>query len=794
MTFLSASQQETLRSRPQQSTLHLSIFEPQVIFRATINDSGIAKGERVIEYDNASGSYLNIEPNMTLLIGTSQGARDVGKIRTRSATSSNITVSENSNIDWQDGLDLTVLKYVELWPVYPRIIANPNDEADSIFYKDYDIAYSSQNSTLGTFPCAGPHRGLFRGEQAWYSSTGTLNLKGDSLNYNWTFEGGSPSSSSAAHPGFVTYNTPGHYVTRLQISGSSGSVDTTYRYVSVYDREGEGDSPPIIKWEMTNFGGSRDEGGYKVSFRVREDVEISENAVVVLFTDDWYGNTRVSLGGNYPNAQKIFFVGYILEDSINYNYADSYVDFSAASISELMKQSSGFSVSVESVANPDKWYELLDMDCRRAIYHYLRWHTTALQIADFEFKGDDRKIQFFDADRGSMFDAIDNLMRNTLIGKSVSDRQGKMWMEVEAKAYPTPTSSFPSTLTISKRDWMGQPIIEEKLSDQLSYLEYGGIAYSGVVTGTFAALLGSAPGNAPSFRGRTETLEGLALVGQAQLNQLVANVWANENADYPVINMDMGINARNLDIAPQETSRIQVAASDTVRNEEIDELYLPHGMDWQYDPIRQLLVPRVTWRVLVDGDEGESIIVPVEAGTDSGFSVPGLQIPPLAPLTFPSYAIPTGTISSIVNTQIKQFQADYVKVHKFNSATISSTRGISIDNSSHSDTLITLQVTTTQGGVYAASIYASQASTGGAGTDTLRTSLRVDYSTQDFGNTELKTADSSGAVDVSVAASGLLIISGAGTVVFTVQNILTGSGTIDEFFDQFGFSLVRISA
>ncbi len=85
----------------------------------------------------------------------------------------------------------------------------------------------------------------------------------------------------------MTYNTPGNYVTKLTISGSNASVDTTYRYVAVYDRPGEGNSPPVEKWELTSLGGSRDEGGYKANFKVFEDVSISENAVVVIFSDDW---------------------------------------------------------------------------------------------------------------------------------------------------------------------------------------------------------------------------------------------------------------------------------------------------------------------------------------------------------------------------------------------------------------------------------------------------------------------------------------------------------------------------
>lgn len=637
--ILSPANLELLRTRPQSTRLKLSIFQPRTIFQARVNNVNATKGDREIIYDTVTlGSFGLIEAGMTLLVGTHvAGAQNIGKIRIISATSTTITVSENSNIFWSDNQFLTVQRYWELWPVYPRIIADPADAENRIFYKDYDIPYTNQNSILGTFANAGPHRAAYittgSSVSLWYSSTGTYNLLGDSLNYNWAFEGGTPTGSSSANPGYVSYTTPGHYVTRLIVSGSSGGVDTTYRCVSIYNAA----NPPPLKWEMTGPDGSRDEGGYQASFKIQENIDVQEGAVVVVFSDDWYGNTNQSLGGNYPNAENIFYVGYILKDTIRYDYRQSSVEFETASITELMKKSLGFSISVESKASPTKWYELLDLDCRRAIYHYLRWHTTALYMSDFQFVGTDYKIQFFDADRASMFDAVDNLMRGTLIGSSVSDRQGKTWIEVDAQAYSNPTGTFTSVMDITNRDWMGEPSIEERLSDELSYLEMGGIAYSGVVTGTYSAFLASAPGNAPGFRGSIETHEGLALASRVQLRKLVGNVWANRNSQYPSLGMDMAISPRNLDIAPQETALIHVAASDTVRNLAIDGVFIPNGIGWKYDAKNGLLLAGIDFKSLVNGRAGDGLDIPVPE-TDNiggGFDVPPIEIPIIPPFTLP---------------------------------------------------------------------------------------------------------------------------------------------------------------
>lgn len=664
---LSNSNLELLRQRPQQTKLYLSIFQPTAIFKALINDPTIQSGARVITFDTVSlGDSTLVQNGMTLWIGNTNGGQEIGKVRVKSITPTAITVSENDDIAWGDNQYLTVYKYWELWPVFPRIIIDPNDDENVLFYKDYDIPYTNQNSILGTYVNAGPHRAAWldpaSGQvQLWYSSTGSYNLVGTSLAYDWKFEGGTPSTSTAADPGLVTYNTPGHYVTSLSISGSNGCVDTRYIYASIYNQA----NPPIQKWQLNGFQGSRDEGGYTASLKVYQIIPIQEHAVVVLFAENWYGNTKQSLGGNYPNSSDIFFVGYVDKDSIEYDYEHSEVSFDALSLTGIMKKTSGFSVSVKSVPDPTKWYELLDMDTRRALYHYLKWHTTALSLSDFAFVGDDYKRQYFDSDRESMFDAIDNDMQNSLIGKTVSDRQGKVWLEVEAMAYSNPTGTFtPPIMDIINRDWMNTPTVEERLTNAVSYLEYGGVAYSGVVTGTFNAYIGSAPGNAPGFYGGIESHQGLVLLGQDQINYLVGNVFANKNSEFPNISTELGINVTNIDIAPQETLGLHLLRTDTVRDKAIDGLYIPKFMSWKYDPDNFIMIPQLDSAELVSGKIGQTVTIPPIADIGGGFTSDIDLFPPNPDIFSPS--LPTTGDTAPARVLVHDPVAGLIFTHTFN--------------------------------------------------------------------------------------------------------------------------------
>lgn len=610
---LNSANLEISRTHPQSSEHYLSIFHPQVAMACLVSGT-VASGAMTIPYKSVStGTYTNIENGMTMLVGTSAGSDDLGKIRVKSATASSIVVAENSHINWPSATHLTVLKYFELWPIYPRIINDPGNAENVIFYKDYDIEYTDQNSALGAFPCAGTHRAGFVGSQFYYSSTGTSHLLGSALSYQWTFNGGSITGSTSATPGYVQYNTPGHYVTKLVVTGANGSVDTTYRYVSVYSRpENSATNLPIAKWEMDGLAGSRGEGGYSSSIRIIDEIvpTVRDGDVVVVWSEDWYGGNHISLGGNSPNNSNIFFVGHIVDGSIQYNYKTSITSFQVASITDIMKSTEGFSVSVESKASPSKWFELLDMDGRRAIYHYLKWHSTTLLFNDFEFRGQDQKIQYFDSDRQSIFDAIDNYMRGTLVGAVVADRQNKLWAEVGAWATSNPTGSFLPIQEITKRDWIGEPSIQQKLTQSLSYLEMGGVAYSGTNTGTYSALIGCAPGETPNVRGSVERTQGLALLGQTQLNEMVGNVYANRNAKFPGISLDLAGNYSHFDIAPQESVDINIAVADTNLGVAIHAPYIFDSVSWSFDRKNRVRLPKIELISLVNGRAGETVTIP----------------------------------------------------------------------------------------------------------------------------------------------------------------------------------------
>lgn len=635
MTILTPAQLNLLRTQPQGTSVYLSVYQPKTLMAAQVTGTYNFGDRQIFYYNVITGSYSNVYANGVLLLGSTPSSDDVGRIRVRNITGSYVTIAEN-DFTLISGTYMTFIDYIDVTAIYPRIIQDPNNTENVIFYKDYDIPYSNQNSLYGTFPCAGPHRATFVSATGtvYYTATGTYNVRGDTVSYLWSFEGGTPTGSTAFTPGYVQYSTPGHYKTQLTVtaSGTAGiTQDITYRYVSAYDQPGQGNNPPVAKWEIMDFSGDRDSGGYMVGLKLWENLgAIEPNALIVLFTQDFYGTTNISLGGNAPNASNILFVGYIIGDTIKFNYKESWVEFKCGSVTEIMKQAEGFSVSCESKASPATWFQLQEMTVQKALYHYLRWHSTILDTTDFQYTGDDRLVQYFDADRGSLFDAVNSFIDTGLLGETVADRQGKIWAEINPYGYENPFASIPFNFTLLKQDWIEEPSITEKRTSETSVIEMGGIVYQGVANNTYYAYLTTAPSLTPYYRGKVESpREGLILNDQTQLNQIAGNYVATKNANYEDVTVSLGGNYRNIDIAPQERFGFDINSQDTLTPDNLlGWSFRPKSMNWQYNSVKGTLYPQVSFSPVVTGTAGQTLLIPATP-PEIGYSYPNLSLPPI---------------------------------------------------------------------------------------------------------------------------------------------------------------------
>ena len=252
-----------------------------------------------------------------------------------------------------------------------------------------------------------------------------------------------------------------------------------------------------------------------------------------------------------------------------------------------------------------------------------------------------RSIQYFDADRTSLYDAVNTLLKGAWMGSLTSDRQGNLFAERDI--FIEPSVFGMDVFDLIKQDWLDDINIEQNMQPTTSFIELGGVAYSGA-TGTFTPYLANAPGISPGYRGKVIRQQGLALQSQGDLNTIAGNLLAQTNAKYPNTDIRLAGNYRNFDIAPQEGITLTVNATDTNRGISFSNKdFFVNRMDWRFDPQIESFLPTMSITELTSGFMGDTVTIPIVPPTNSqygSFGVPSLLFPPLF---LPSFPLFTGT-------------------------------------------------------------------------------------------------------------------------------------------------------
>lgn len=643
MTYLTTAQLSRLRTRPHRTKAYLSVFKPRVVLSARLNMPAVAKADRALTVTAISGTMADVRPGMTVYLGTTPGGWQKGRLRVKNGLGAVLTVAENS-VPWVNGWYLTVVEFFEPWAIFPRIVvANKTP----VFYKDYDLAYTDQGRYMKPVVHMGPHYAAFidpavGAAQVWFTSTGSFDPT-DGLaptGTAWDFGDGAiyPPSSTNPYPGYVTFSGAGHYTVQLEEWTSYGVTGSGYRHISIYDRPENGPNRPIVEWGFDGLRGSREDGGYEVDIWLREQARFSEvvdGALVIIFTDSWEGGVSGKVGGNAQNRDEVLFAGYIEDGTVSLDPITNRLDFTAKSVTGIMETLAAFSDSYQSRNTANKWYKIYNMTVDKAIIQTLQWQSTILAICDFFPTNDLKNVEYMDFDRGDLFSATNGLLESTLGARMVADRQGSIYCGIDGNIMPTGSSrAFPVVLNITRQDWAGKVDIDFRMRHQTSYIEMGGIEYSGPQTGTNFAYLSGAPGVAPHYAGDAQNISGLVVSSQGQLNTLAGNALARANAEFPNVDLDMAGDYRLLDIAPIERVRMNLSVAENHRGFEWNNKgFFISEVAYDFEPESQWLRNSVTLEEETSGEPGDTIIIPTEAPYQD-WKLPSWDIdfPPLIPL------------------------------------------------------------------------------------------------------------------------------------------------------------------
>jgi hypothetical protein len=586
--------------------LELYVWDPPTVFEAYVSGT-YDRGALTVSYQNVvTGTYADVLPGMTMYVDNANVMGTPTKVRVREISIGTVTLAENEII-WSDNQKITVVKFFEAWGVNPKIVT---EGGVTTFYKDGVIKYTDQNRYMDPVVVMGPNHAARPGSMVWFTSEDSYDPQGALITGTaWTFEGGVPSTYDGITPGFVRYDTPGYFIASCTCNNSNGKYLTGYRHILI----GE----PIHDWGLSGpVEGSRDQGGYQAKLWVREYLpQLKEGALVIIRSQQHYTS---------GNRGQTFFVGFIVEKSIRYNWRDHVVEFSVVSMNQVMDKLDVFGASTEYSVNPQTWCQVYMQTVDKAIIAYLRWHTTLLSIVDFYQVGDTKYVQYCDLARGGAFNPLREFYKLTIQADLLCNAQGTLYAEYIQNLIPRTQRSTLVWDVLQPHMWRNDPQIIQRMMPEVSYYEAGGMAFSGS-TGTWSAHLSGYPGYSPGRFGQPHDWEGI-VIGfdpdpQTYLNTLVGNMYADEVNEWPEVIVPMAGCYRDWDLAPFKW--MEYSLNLDFVNWSSKRMFIDR-IAHTYDPQHKVILSDITFGTETWGIPGVYIPLPPEEPEDPG-------IPPVTP-------------------------------------------------------------------------------------------------------------------------------------------------------------------
>lgn len=475
MAALTNDQYTYWESLPQDFPLYLYIHSPATVFAAQVNQTVFSYPLMQITFDSVTtGAYTDIKEGMTVLIGTSAGLDNLGRVRVRKsaagtvATSTVLNVSRSSRgtgdgeLNLANDVYITVLDQYLIWSVPPYITDT------GVIYKDGEIPFNINyahrpKANIGGDVLKVVDVGVTEAD-VYFDGQYSMRFHPDAtstLTYSWDFPGCTPSTSSSATPGLVEVPLGKRHVS-LTVTDSNGVTHTSRALVVVTDE----DDPDLIKyWAVDSWT----EGQQGQEIRIRVDQPLSyvtypDSTDVLICTSEH--EDQVGLAGR----EHMLFSGWLSEEVTRVEASErglvSRLSFGLADVATRLRELPSFPDTVDRKSTPTNWMEMEGANPDRFVHYRLDWHTTALTRADFypSGYGDNYAFTTLSSSGSDMFEDI-TWITGATAHLITCDIYGALWMRQDPQITPTAAQNAAlsigierdttSRLTLEPRQWSG---------------------------------------------------------------------------------------------------------------------------------------------------------------------------------------------------------------------------------------------------------------------------------------------------------------------------------------------------
>lgn len=513
-------------------TMRLFLLQPTVVFQARVNLASPVFPLDQIPFDTVTtGAYTDIKVGQTVLLGSSAGASDLGRQRVRKTPTSSILYVGRSSQGVGDGelnvSDNQYITVIDLYMVWSKIGYIDPDTGEQ--FKDSDIDYVDQTSSPPPVSNCGP------GTAATIDSgTGKITVQfvgtnsfavanGASIStYLWSVGDGTITVGTSASSTITATFPAGFRWVSLTVTDSNGK--THISRCPVYARDPASDTT-IPNWQMESHRITQQ--GQEISVKVLSSIPATTypdgTLALVWENEPASASDRSHMLG--------IFWHHVDPAQIAAQRTGTLKDTTLTLLDVAGKLDTlpGFPLSVEYNASPDTWAEMSHANVDRLLHYILQWHSTALDLADWQNTGTGDTYPFvvLSSDGASLWDQVarraKSLVPNYVL---TANTLGQMFVKVDPMLVDVGSRTATVQATLATSDWSSLRFTHTRPA-RYHWLRANAIVAS---LTDIAAIFCISPGEAPA-QGETAAEQGEQLaVSQSALNTQEGHRYARLNA------------------------------------------------------------------------------------------------------------------------------------------------------------------------------------------------------------------------------------------------------------------------
>lgn len=615
------------RTPGKKGKIRAAIYQPHTIYTARVNQTFSTTDSILsVVFDTGSGTLANVKADMTLLVGSSAGAHDKGICRIRSTDATHFYIGETSDIDWADNLYLTVIDAFEPWAKHVLI-------SSGVTYMDGSVAYTNQHSAPDPVVIMGSNRVLeLTGasvSSSWMAALSYLIDGSSTSSYAWTCATASSSSGTTTATPTFAFNTFGWHLVYCTVTAANGKTFFGVRYVYVYD---QAHLPPSASF-LSDPRQDAESGGWEFELVLFDNAgldTVRERALVIVFSEDHFGDTQQSIGP-VDGAENILVEGWIARESIRWHPAQGQVSFTAYTAQYWLSQIPAFPDGVEFISGtPAAWTEFQNLTVDKGLWHFLHWRTTITRIMDVFLTGDTKYTKEVSSLASNLWEQIREMAWSQIYARAGCNAWNQLFIQVHPQLMPLASRTWATVLTITKADWQDEIDFERITQPEVAVVSLSGVAVnaSGVGTSYFAL----SPGHAYPHYGTIEIQDRLLVESQAQTNALAGLYRGWHNNPYPEMRISFAADIRLISCFPRSKCALTISAGDTPRGISYSGNLIPTAVTIVTDPKTGSLHREVSFEAETFQDLAVNGDIP---GSRADISIPPPPPLPHLPATLP---------------------------------------------------------------------------------------------------------------------------------------------------------------